>query len=140
MMDRGASLVEVIVAICICMVVFAAAARLSIFSARSGSFAEAITYASVYGHTKLSSLLNLPEGDDELRLSWHHDPENPIRRGGMRFFRFWKVDDGGSGRKVVLYVVWDNGSLGRATDFGSEQELMGSRCFRVRFSDVIVSE
>ena len=43
MKGRGFALIEVLVALLICMIVFTAAARLSLFTMRSGSASDALT-------------------------------------------------------------------------------------------------
>jgi hypothetical protein len=139
-MNRGASLIEVLVALCICMFVFSAALRLSVFTVRSESCSESLTYASIFGHTKLSSLTSLPMTSHDLELRWHRDPENPIRKGGISFYRFWKVDETDLGRRVVLYMAWDDSFRARAADFITEGELAASRCPRISFIDVILRD
>jgi prepilin-type N-terminal cleavage/methylation domain-containing protein len=139
-MNRGFTLIEVLVALVICMIIFTAAARLSLVSLRSGSYSENLTLASVFGHTKLASLVNLPATSAELEVKWHQDPANPISQGGMKFYRYWQVEDVEIGKKIVLYMAWDGSYRGRASGFGSEDELKGSGCSKVWFSDVLVPD
>jgi prepilin-type N-terminal cleavage/methylation domain-containing protein len=139
-MNRGFTLIEVLVALLLCMVIFSSSARLSQVSIRTGSHAEAFTCASVFGHTKIASLANLPPESADLVTGWHQDPVNPIMKKGIRYFRFWRVDDVETGKKVVLYIAWDDSIRGRAADYGSEGELKGSRCSKMSFSDLVARD
>jgi len=139
-MNRGFTLIEVLVSLVIYMIVFTAASRLSLFSIRSGSYAETLTFASVFGHTKLASLVNLPITAPDLEKKWHQDPANPISQGGTRFYRFWQVEDVEIGRKVVLYIAWNDGIRDGAADFSSENDLKGSRCAKISFCDVLIGD
>jgi prepilin-type N-terminal cleavage/methylation domain-containing protein len=139
-MNRGFTLIEVLVALILCMIIFLGAMRLSIFTIRSGSYAEALTFASVYGHTKLASLVNEPYTAADLQPRWHQDPANPTSHDGFIFYRFWKVDEVETGKKVVLYIAWDSSAGERAADFGSEDDLKGSRCSKISFSDMLFKD
>jgi hypothetical protein len=114
--------------------------RLSIVSLRSEASSEALTFASVAGHTKLSSLMAQPATSPDLAGQWHQDAENPITHEGVRFYRFWQVDETDIGLRVVLFVAWDREGRERAGNFGSLDELQKSRCSRISFNDVLVND
>ena len=137
-MKRGIALIEVLVALFLCMILFAAAARLSLTAIRGGADAEARTYASVMGHSKLSSLLNLPYTAAELEPRWHADPGNPLRGGRIPFYRFWQVDGVEGGKRVVLFVAWDSGSRTGAEDLGSLADAETSGCPKVSFRGILL--
>lgn len=139
-MKRGSTLIEVLAAIFVFMVVLAAAVKLSVFSVRSGSASENMTYASVYGHTKLVSLVNMPTASADVQPGWHRDTENPIIKGGVRFNRFWQVDDVKSGRRVVLCIAWDEGERKGSSDISSLNDFQQSRCMKISFSDITALE
>lgn len=139
-MKRGIALIEVLVALFVCMIVFAAAARLTLTAIRSTADASARTYATVLGHTKLFSLLNLPGTEADLALRWHADPGNPLMGGGMPFYRFWQVDGVEGGIRVVLFVAWDWGGRTGAADLGSPADAQASGCPKVSFRGVLLQD
>lgn len=139
-MSRGFTLIEVLAALVICMIVFTAAARLSLFSIRSAGSSETRTFASICGHTKLASLVNMPPEAPELETCWHRDPDNPVVQGGREFYRFWQVADIETGRKVVLYVAWNDGARDGAEDISSEEDLKASGCPTVSYSDIVAGD
>lgn len=138
-MNRGFSLLEVLVALLVIMLLFTAGAKISILSTRSGSYARDHTLAAVLGHAGLVRLAGLDHGSPELRAGWHRDPANPIEyngRGG--YYRFWQIDESPMGKQVVLFVVWNEG-VRKASDFGSLVSLKESGCPQVSFSEIIPS-
>ena len=102
-MSRGFSLLEVLVTLLVIMLLFTAAARISILATRSGSYAQAHTCAAVLGHTALVRLAVLDYDSPDLRAGWHRDPANPIEYGGRGgYYRFWQIDESPKGKQVVL--------------------------------------
>lgn len=136
-MNRGSSLVEVLVALTVAMVVFVAATKLAVLSVRSNAYAESLTYASVLGHTKLTSLEHLPLDSPDLEDQWHQDSANPFVWGGRQFYRFWQVDAALVGKQVVVHVAWNDSDRPGAGGIGSLESLMQSRCPSVAFSAMV---
>lgn len=136
-MSRGFSLLEVLVALLLIMLLFTAAAKISILATRSGSYAQDHTCAAVLGHTGLVRLAGLDYGSPELRAGWHRDPANPIEFGGRGgYYRFWQIDESPKGKQVVFSVAWDEGAR-KAADFGSQISLKESGCPQASFSEII---
>lgn len=136
-MSRGFSLLEVLVTLLVIMLLFTAAARISILATRSGSYAQAHTCAAVLGHTALVRLAVLDYDSPDLRAGWHRDPANPIEYGGRGgYYRFWQIDESPKGKQVVLSVAWDE-DMRKAEDFGSQISLKESGCPQVSFSEII---
>jgi prepilin-type N-terminal cleavage/methylation domain-containing protein len=135
-MSRGFSLLEVLVALLVTMLLFTAAAKISILATRSGRYAQDHTCAAVLGHTALVRLTGLDYGSPDLQEGWHRDTANPIEYGQGGYYRFWQIDESAKGKQVFLSVAWDEG-MRKAGDFGSQISLKESGCPLVTFSEII---
>lgn len=130
-MNRGFSLVEVLVALCILMASTVAIMRMHMASIRAQSYAEGLTRAAGLASAKLTDLGGLPYDSADLGQAWHQDPDNPVRDSGRAFYRFWSVRDGDAGKEVVMYVTWSGKATHRARNYASQEELQSSPCPRV---------
>lgn len=139
-MRKGFGLIEVLVALVVIMAIFMTAMRVSLLSTRTNRYSESVTYAAALGHTKLSSLKNLPADSSDLDLQWHMDPDNPIVCGNTPFYRFWQVKDLSVGKEITLYVAWDDYSREKARNFGSLTGLEESSCPSISYRDVFLKE
>jgi len=136
-MNRGFSLLEVMITLVVIMLVFVATARISVVTAQSGRYSEALTAASVLGHTTLVRLKGLPCDSSDLESGWHQDPENPIEYGPGQYYRFWQVSAAAEGIRSDVHVAWDEGMRQEARNFGSFVELEQSGCPHISFSGII---
>jgi hypothetical protein len=134
-MNRGFSLIEVLIALCILMMSCIAVAGLQVTCFRAKAYGEYVTRATVLGNSRLWDLRSVPEGVPELRQGWHQDQDNPIRDSGMPLYRFWSVSDRPEGKDIAVYVAWADGTRVRARDFGSLSELRSSRCPSIDLHD-----
>lgn len=105
-MKNGFSLIEVLVALLIIVIMFMGIMKISILSLRANAYSEALTHASVLGHTKLVHLKGQGIECRELRPEWHQDPLNPIISNSIRFYRFWQVHEMAAGKRVEMYTAW----------------------------------
>lgn len=139
-MNKGYSLIEVMVSLLILMVVFVAVSKVVVLGIRSNGYSEALTVASVLGHTKLIALNNLPSLSPNLDLKWHEDPDNPIKLDNTLYYRFWEVNENSLGKQVYLYVVWDDHRRSFPGKFNSLAEIKSSGFPVVVFSDLFPHE
>lgn len=139
-MKKGYSLLEVMIALLLIMIIFFAYMKISVLSIRSNRYSEDITTASVLAHTKLVSLKNLSAESAQLSPQWHQDPENPIVRENVSFYRFWEVTDIPLGKQVMLYVSWYDQTRSKPGHSGSLTDLQESRCPMVTFQDIFLAE
>lgn len=109
-MNRGMTLIEVMVALLVIMVLFAATAKMSVLVIRSDRHAEVHTRAVLLCHEALLGIQGLSSDSPELKTGWHEDPGNPIEEGTERYYRFWQVGEGAAGREVTLLVAWNDGA------------------------------
>jgi len=137
---KGFSLIEVLVALFVIMVFFAGISKLTILSVRSCRYSQDLTYASALGHSKLVALSSLQPGSSDLSLDWHQDPLNPTVLQGKHFHCFWQIEEDPLGRKVNLFVAWGDNLRDRVRNFGSLDDLKGSTCAHIDFTDIVLIE
>ena len=88
--EKGAGLVEIIVAILIFGIGISAALRILPTSNRSASRAGNLTVATNLAQEKLEELMSYPHSDMELSSGIHTDPNNPLE---LHYTRNWTVTD-----------------------------------------------
>ncbi len=139
-MKKGFSLIEVLVALFIIMVMFVGVIKISILSLRANAYAEAVTYASVLGHTKLYSLKSQGFDSEGLTLEWHMDPMNPIFCNNIKFYRFWQVDKVPAGKRVEMYTAWIDPLRGDQKMLMSESNVRSGLYPRISLIDIFLEE
>lgn len=136
-MRRGFSLVEVMVALCILMICAACLFRLNVVAVRARSHGEILTRATLLGAMKAEELANPRAAPGAIQPGWHRDPGNPIKDGGMDFYRFWAVKEDTQGASASVYVIWSEKNRAKAADFSSLQEVEASSCPIVAIDEYI---
>ncbi|MBN2299182.1 MAG: prepilin-type N-terminal cleavage/methylation domain-containing protein [Deltaproteobacteria bacterium] len=137
---KGFSLIEVLVALFVIMAFFAGISKITILSARSCRYSEDLSCAATLGHSKLIFLGSLQPGSSDLSLEWHQDPLNPIVMHNKDFYCFWQVTEVSVGKKVNLFVAWNDNLRGYAGNFDSLADLKGSSCPHIDFTDILLDE
>ncbi len=137
---KGFSLIEVLVALFVIMVFFAGISKMMILSARSCRYSEDLSCAATLGHSKMILLGSLPHDSPELSSDWHQDPSNPVVMGNKDFYCFWQITDVPLGRKVNLFVAWNDSRSEKAENFGSPADLEDSTCPHIDFTDILLKE
>jgi len=137
---RGFTLIEVLVALCVIMVFFVGISKISVLATRSSRYADDLTYATAFGHSKLLSLKALPVDSPSMSLDWHQDPDNPLSCQNKEFYRFWLISKVSLGKEVRMYVAWKDNRENPARNFGSLADLQSSRCSKIDFADVFLQE
>jgi len=137
---KGFSLIEVLVALFIIMVFFAGISKMMLLSARSCRYSEDLSYAATLGHSRMILLGSLPQDSPDLRIDWHQDPLNPVVIENKNFYCFWQITDVPVGRKVNLFVAWNDSRSENAENFGSLADLAASSCAHIDFTDILLKE
>jgi len=137
---KGFSLIEVLVALFLIMTCFAGISKIMILSARSCRYSEDLSYASAFGHSKLVFLESLQPESSDLSLDWHQDPLNPIVLQNKDFYCFWMITKVAVGKKVNLFVAWNDNIRGDVKNFGSLADLQDSKCPHIDFTDIFLKE
>lgn len=137
---KGFSLIEVLVALFVIMAFFAGISKIMILSTRSCRYSEDLTCAATLGHSKLVALGSENPGSKDLSLEWHKDSLNPIIMHNKEFYCFWQVTEISVGKKVNLFVAWNDSRSGEAKNFGSMKDLLDSSCPHIDFADIVLKE
>ena len=88
--EKGAGLVEIIIAILIFGIGISAALRILPTSNRAATRAGNLTVATNLAQEKVEELMSYPHSSTELSNGGHPDPENPL---DLHYTRSWTVTD-----------------------------------------------
>jgi len=139
-MKDGFSLVEVMIAFVIILVALSAIVKVYMVCLHAGSYADNLSYATTLADAKLHTLETFSPDTPDLKASWYKDPDNPLRLNNRDFCRFWSVKDIKGAKEITVYVTWDDYKRGRSSNFGSLNDLGGSKCANISLKGYVSGE